>query len=55
MWFFWSNAYKVEVMITSIIEKLELINFGQMTTSIIQFESCDEILLVTSWTKITTS
>ena len=33
--FFWSNPYKIEVMITSPIEMLELPNFGHMTTSTI--------------------
>ena len=33
--FFWSNPYKIEVMITSLIQMLELPNFGHMTTSII--------------------
>ena len=42
-------------MITSLIEMLELPNFGHMKTSIIQFESGDKILLVTSWTDIMTS
>ena len=32
-WFFWSNRHKIEVMITSLIEMLELPNFGHMTTS----------------------
>ena len=31
-WFFWSNPYKIEVMITSLIEMLELPNFGHMAT-----------------------
>ena len=31
-WFFWSNSYKIEVMITSLTEMLELPNFGHMTT-----------------------
>ena len=34
-WFFWSNTYKIEVMITSVIEMLDLPNFGRMTTSTI--------------------
>ena len=33
--FFWSNPYKIEVMITSLTQMLELPNFGHMTTSII--------------------
>ena len=47
--FFCSNHYKIEVMITPLIEVLELLNFGLMTASIIWFESRDKILLVTSW------
>ena len=31
--FFWSNPYKIEVMISSLIEMLELPNFGHMPTS----------------------
>ena len=31
--FFWSNPYKIEVMITSLTEMLEFPNFGHMTTS----------------------
>ena len=34
-WFFWSNPYKIEGTITSLIEVLELPNFGHMTTFII--------------------
>ena len=30
--FFWSNSYKIEVMITSFTEMLELPNFDHMTT-----------------------
>ena len=33
---------------TSLVEMLELQNFGRMTTFTIQFESSDKILLVTS-------
>ena len=33
--FSWSNPYKIEVMITFLIEILQLPNFGHMTTSII--------------------
>ena len=33
--FFWSNHYKIEVMITFLVEHLELANFGHMTTSTI--------------------
>ena len=53
--FFWSNPFKIEVVISSIIEMLELPNFGHMNKSIIQFESRNEILLVTSSTEIMTS
>ena len=42
-------------MITSVIEMLELPNFGRMTPSTIYFESRDKILLLTSQTKIMTS
>ena len=52
--FFWSYPYKIEVMITSLMEMLTLPNFGHMTTSTIKFESRDQILLVTSWTGIIT-
>ena len=38
-------------MITSLIEILELTNFGHVTTPIISFEPRDKILLVTSWTE----
>ena len=32
-WFFWSNPYKIEIMTTSLIEKLELLaSFAHMTT-----------------------
>ena len=54
-WFFWSNPYKVEVMITSLIEMLKLPKIGNMTTSTILFESCEKILLVTSHTEVMTS
>ena len=33
--FFWSNPYKIEVVITSLIEMLQLPNFGHMNTSTI--------------------
>ena len=46
------NPYKIEVMITSLVEMLELRNFGRMTTSTIQFESRDKILWVTSLTEV---
>ena len=36
-------------MITSHIEMVELPNFGHMTTSTIQSELRDKILLMTSW------
>ena len=34
MCFFWSNLYKNDVTITSLIQMLELPNFGHMTISI---------------------
>ena len=49
--FFWSYPYKIEVMIimiTSLIEILELPKFGHMTTSTIKFDSLDKILLMAS-------
>ena len=49
-WFFRSNPYKIKVMITSLIEMVELQNFGPMSTSTISSESRDKILLMTSWT-----
>ena len=49
-WFFRSNRYKVEVIITSLIETLELPNLGHMTTSTIVFESRKKIWLVASCT-----
>ena len=42
-------------MITCLIEKLELPNFGQMNTSTTYIESCDETLLVTPWRGTITS
>ena len=41
-------------MITSLIEMLELPNLGDMTTSTINFESREKILLMTSMTEIVT-
>ena len=35
MLFFWLNPHKIEVVITSLIEMLELPNFGHMITSTI--------------------
>ena len=43
-----ANPYKIEVIITSFIEVLELPNFGHMTKSRIKFESRDKFLLMTS-------
>ena len=34
-WFFWLNPYKIEAMITYLIEKPELPNFDHMTASTI--------------------
>ena len=48
--FFWSNPYKIEIMITSLIEMLDSSNFDHIITSTIKFESHDKILLVMSWT-----
>ena len=48
-WFLWSNPYKIKIMINSLVEMIELPNFGHMTTSTIQSESRDKILLMTSW------
>ena len=50
--FFWSNPHKIEVVITSLMDVLKLPNLGHMTISKIQFESCEKILLVMSWTEI---
>ena len=53
--FFWSNPYKIKVVITSLIEMLQLPNFGHMNTSTMYLESCDKVLLVTSLTENMTS
>ena len=42
-------------MITSLVEMLELPNFGHMIMSTIQFESREKTFLVTSWTETMTS
>ena len=52
--FLWSNSYKIQVIITFLIETLELPNFSHMTTSTIWFDSRDNISLVTSYTQIMT-
>ena len=52
--FLWSNPYKVKIMRSSLMEMLELRNFGHVTTSTIQFDSRYKILLVTSWTEVMT-
>ena len=59
-WFFRSNPYKIEVMITFLIEMLELPNFGHVTTPAILLshnknDKNDKNLMVTSWTKFMTS
>ena len=54
-WFFWSNPYKIEIIVTSFTEMLELLNVGHMTSPTIQLKSLDKILLVTSWSEIMTS
>ena len=41
-------------MITT-LKEIQLPNFNHMTTSTIQFESHDKVLLVTSWTEIMSS
>ena len=38
-----SNPYKIEFMIISLKEMLELPNFGHITTSIGPFELCDNV------------
>ena len=42
-------------MVTSLMEMLELPNFGRMTTSTIYFESRDKFMLATSQTEFMTS
>ena len=42
-------------MVTSLMEMLELPNFGHMTTSTIYFESRDKFMLATSQTEFMTS
>ena len=39
-------------MITLLLDLLQLLNFGPLTTSTIQFESCHRILFVRSRTEI---
>ena len=39
-------------MITTLLEMLELPNFGHMTTSTIQFKSHAKILMTVSWAEI---
>ena len=46
-WFFWSNPYKTEFMITSLKEMPELPNFGFMTTSDIS-SIINEVTMVSS-------
>ena len=53
--FFWSHPYETEVIIISLIEMLELPNFGRLFASTIQLKSHGKILLETSWTEIMTS
>ena len=50
-WFFLSNTYEIEAMITSLIKMLELANFSHLTTFTILFEEHDKMWLVMSWTK----
>ena len=42
---FMSNPYKSEVMATSLVEMVELLNFGHMSTPTIWFDSHEKILL----------
>ena len=42
-------------MIASLIEMLELMYFGHMTSSTVQLDVLDKILLVMSWTENMTS
>ena len=51
----WPNPYKIAIIITCLIEMLELQNFGHMIKSTTKIESCDKILMVTSWTELMTS
>ena len=53
--FFWLNSNKIEVVVTSLIEMLQLPNFGHRNTSTIWFESRGKILLVRSSKEIMTS
>ena len=53
--FFWLNHYTSELKTITFIEKLELRNFGHMTTLTISFESHEKNLLVVSWAEIMTS
>ena len=39
-------------MITFLMETLELVKFGHLTTSTILFDTGNKILCVTSWTEI---
>ena len=49
------NPYQIEVMITSLIDVLQLPNFVHITASTIKLESRDKILVLTSQTKVMTS
>ena len=46
--FFWSNPYKIKVVITPFIENPELPNFAHMTLLTMQFQLSDKIVLMTS-------
>ena len=46
------KSLKIEAMVTSLIEMLELPSFDHMITSTIYFESREKLLLMTSWTEI---
>ena len=47
-WFLCSSCYKIKAIITSLIEILDLPNFGHMTTFIILFDSGYTIFLMPS-------
>ena len=47
-----SRKNKNEVMITFLIDVLQLPNFGHMITSVLKFESSDKFLFMTLYTKI---
>ena len=46
-----TKIYKTETVISSVIEMLQLANFGHMIISVIKFEPRDKILLVNQFKK----